>query len=44
MALEASQGLLASILAMKLKFDLGDGVLIQGGFVLGGSRGPDAPA
>ena len=40
MASTASQGLLASILARKLKFGLGDGGLVQGGFVSGGSRGP----
>jgi hypothetical protein len=37
------QGLLAFILARKLKFNLWDGWLVQGGFVLGGSRHPKPP-
>ena len=43
MALAASEGLLAAILAKKLKFGLGYGGLVQGGFVSGGSGGPEPP-
>lgn len=39
-----SQCLLASILARMLKFDLGDGGLVQGGFPSGGLVGPKPPA
>ena len=38
------QGWLASILAPKLKFILGDGILVQGLFVSGGLRVPKPPA
>ena len=44
MASTVSQGRLASILDPKLKFGLGDGTLVQGEFVLGGSRGPEPPS
>ena len=39
----ASQGLLATMFARMLKFGLGDGGLVQGGFVLGCSGGPKPP-
>ena len=44
MELPTSQGQLDSILAMKLRLGPGYEILVQGGFVSGGSRGPKPPA
>ena len=43
MASATSQDLLASILARKLKFGLGDGGLVQEGLVPGGLGRPEPP-
>ena len=44
MASTTRQGQLAAILDLKLKFCLGDGIVVSGRFVLGGLGGPEPPA
>jgi hypothetical protein len=44
MASTANQGLFAAMVAINIKFGLGDGGLVQLGLVLRGSGGPEPPA